>query len=114
MTSYDIFGYNNLDFLFEKQTVFKSKNGENLVYEILAPGLEKTDFNVFLTKNVIKVVTDIKSGAETKPYVKKLDLYFTLNTCRECEIQCSYVAGILRIEISEKGVFGPDSKIEVK
>ena len=43
MRSTDIFGWNNLDFLFEKQAVFTSKNGENLVYEILVKTIYKTE-----------------------------------------------------------------------
>ncbi len=114
MRSTDIFGWNNLDFLFEKQAVFTSKNGENLVYEILAPGLEKTDFNVFLAKNILKVTTDIKSDISKKPFVERFDHTFVLNTNNEHEIECSYVSGVLRIEIFEKNSSTPTKKIEVK
>lgn len=100
------------------------ENDSEFTLEVAAPGLQKSDFNVYVEKNQLIIAADIKEDANaTSPHYTKREFSFksfkrsfTLpDTADQNKIQAQYENGILHVKVA-KNVDAPQvmRNIEIK
>lgn len=83
--------------------------------ELMVPGLEKKDFNIFVDEGFLIVSTEDKLKGEVRVQSFTRSFHLPVNS-NEQEIQAKYEAGVLKLTIPKKNITEVKAKkpIEVK
>jgi HSP20 family protein len=91
------------------------ENGKSFEIELVVPGLEKKDFNIFVDEGFLIVSTANKHEGEVGSRSFSRSFHLPVNSNEE-DIQAKYEAGVLKLTIPKKNITEVKAKkpIEVK